>query len=632
MKALIIIFLSLVIPSLYYNIKKDIKMEKSLPIVLFSIVLFIYIGGMVKKLELSVYAVLIISFIYLILCFVEFFKLKDKKRVLVNVFSPGFVLWIIMFAFVYLYHRGRMLIEWDEFSHWGDVVKAMFSINDFSTSKESLSAFQSYLPAMSIFQYYFQIINGSFKECLLFFSYDIFSLTLIISFLDNFNFTKKKILLMLLFLFIIIFSPMLFFNNFYTSIMIDAFLSIVFAYVIISICFNNNYSKFDLINISFSLMILTLTKDIGILFSAIALLIVIIDILFVKNKFSFNLKKIFKLLKPVYLFCFSILFVYILWKLNIYINDASTAFSNPINFKELLNVIIGNDSSYKTNVLSNYVTALSENSIIDNNLKLNIYAVFGLLLLIIISVYTCVDNNKRTFKICFGIMFLGNIFYVILMVVLYMFKFSEYEALNLASYSRYMSIYLNSIFIASVLTLLNNSSSNKINIVTIKMCIIVLLFVPFNRFFSGYNEINNTIIASYSYNQSATNIKNLLGNKKKKIYFVVQNDNGYIYWRLKFACRENLKGINVGYETQSWSLGEPYYDGDIWTLNLSSDNWLNLLLDNDFEYVYLYKIDDIFKNKYNNLFDNSEEIEDNRLYIVNKTQKKLVLCKEDNNE
>ena len=64
-----------------------------------------------------------------------------------------------------------------------------------------------------------------------------------------------------------------------------------------------------------------------------------------------------------------------------------------------------------------------------------------------------------------------------------------------------------------------------------------------------------------------------------------------------------------------WSLGEPYNEKDHFTLNLSLDEWILKLKEEDFNYIYLGHIDDKFKKKYGKLFD--DEIKEG-LYKIKK--------------
>ena len=66
----------------------------------------------------------------------------------------------------------------------------------------------------------------------------------------------------------------------------------------------------------------------------------------------------------------------------------------------------------------------------------------------------------------------------------------------------------------------------------------------------------------------------------------------------------------------SWSLGKPRYEGDIWSLDIDIQSWNDILLNQGFTYVYIFKADEIFKQTYGELFENSENIKNKTLYRV----------------
>ena len=101
-------------------------------------------------------------------------------------------------------------------------------------------------------------------------------------------------------------------------------------------------------------------------------------------------------------------------------------------------------------------------------------------------------------------------------------------------------------------------------------------------------------------------------SKNSNIYLVIQNSVGYDFWVMRYSLRPNQ--VNTKYD---WSVGEPYYDGDIWTKNKSAQTFFNDLVVGEFDYVYLFKVDDKFKNKYGLLFDKEENIKNYALFRVN---------------
>ena len=84
---------------------------------------------------------------------------KDKKEIIHNIITPGMIIFGILTIIIFIFERGRMIAEWDEFSHWGSVVKSMFLTNGLSVKEGSSLMFKSYPPAISIFEYFFQVIN-----------------------------------------------------------------------------------------------------------------------------------------------------------------------------------------------------------------------------------------------------------------------------------------------------------------------------------------------------------------------------------------------------------------------------------------------------------------------------------------
>ena len=96
-----------------------------------------------------------------------------------------------------------------------------------------------------------------------------------------------------------------------------------------------------------------------------------------------------------------------------------------------------------------------------------------------------------------------------------------------------------------------------------------------------------------------------------RIYYISQESSGYDYWVSRFNARPNSFSENF-----SWSIGEPFYDGDVWTKNMTADQWQAMLLEG-YDYVALYRINDYFLENYSHLFAQPEEIAVNTLYRVN---------------
>jgi hypothetical protein len=79
----------------------------------------------------------------------------------------------------------------------------------------------------------------------------------------------------------------------------------------------------------------------------------------------------------------------------------------------------------------------------------------------------------------------------------------------------------------------------------------------------------------------------------QKIYFIAQNSNGIERVMFYYAMLPNTVSMSW-----CWSLGDKYFEGDVWTCNQN----LNGLVD-DYDYLALYRGDDQFWAKNQSFFD-----------------------------
>ena len=603
---ILLILIITISPSLYLGARFNKKTETFIPITLMSIILILYLGGMIKILKPTVYIISVISIIMLLL-FIK--NLVTTKRKIKDILTPGTVFFLTFCIFISIFHYGRLLSNWDEFSHWGDVVKAMTNINDFSTNANSLSYFQSYLPAVSLFQYFFQVIYGSFTESLLYVAYDILVVSLFIPFTKNIKWKDFwKIVTMVI---IILILPVLFNDIYYSQIYVDSFLGFIFGYSLISIFLIKEYTWLDIINICIANSVLILTKDVSIMLFFINCLIVLF--VYINNrKKNQNNFKIPQLVTVIVL----PLILYLMWKVNVTITGANVVFDKPINIADILNTILRQDSTYRTTVLLNFVEALNKRPIISNLIPLNYYALLAISVALFYGISQSSEKNKNQKNIILSIIIIGCIIYTIAHFALYITKFTEYEALKLASFERYIGIYFISIFMfVGCYILCNFEKCKNLSLIYI---LILMGFGSINNIFNSFYKLGDTIYLREQYTLSNEKITAELNQTKKRIYFISENDTGTDYWILKFVNRNNLSSIN---KVGTFSIGlSPYNEKDIYTIIIKPNEWQEELKSN-FDYVYLYDVDDIFINTYKNIFYNINDIQDNTLFKVDDTGK-----------
>lgn len=627
MLTILLLILILFIPSFYISVKKDISIERVIPCTIISIVLIIYIFGLINLLKFGVYFVFTLFILFVVLLIVDFITRKIRCETFIKVIiKPSICIWIIWIIGLFIYYKGRMIVSWDEFSHWGDVVKMMYYNNIYNTNPASLSVARAYPPVMSIFQYFVENLSFSgFKEHYLYCAYQVFVISLIIPFIKDIRW--KEIFKIILILMIVLLAPTVFFDHSYycyNIIYIDPFLGILFGYVMACIFVTKEYDRFSIVSISLTLFALTLTKDIAPVFSFISIVFVFLHIVIVQENYKLikslnkeSLLTFLKKVKPLLIFFAVIILSYLSWKINVRINVTQISGENASSFVDVFKALFHIENTYRITVINNYISTLSSYRFTDMG---SIYTITFVMIMFSILLYkfeTGSDKKKSLFG--FYTIYIGEIFYVFLMLVLYILLFSEYEAINLSSFERYIGIYLTAILYFIILITIYQCITQKKYLNILLLLLIVVLNANMSNTLSNlinYKKNNyKTQEFRKKYIETANNIrKNVKNGEKYKFYIIVQNSTGAEKWMLRYEIRDILKEMNEGF---NWSLGEKYSEGDIWTLNISKGEFKKILFKENYDYVYLFNIDDKFVDRYGSIF-NYNNLESGQLYKVNK--------------
>lgn len=223
----IYMFILIISGGFFLAIQFNKKIEQTIVINIMIIIGILYLFGLFDILKIGVYFVQALEIAVLLFSLIKI--VKHKQIIKDNLLTPGFLVFILFYGFLIVLNHGRLFYNWDEFSHWGSVIKSMFYINDFSTNQTSGLLFRSYLPAMSLFQYFFECIRGDFVEYYAYISYQVFMISFFIPFIKDYTWKDwRKIILTIPILFL---TPIIFTSSYYSSIYIDTSLGICFAYL-----------------------------------------------------------------------------------------------------------------------------------------------------------------------------------------------------------------------------------------------------------------------------------------------------------------------------------------------------------------------------------------------------------------
>ena len=154
------------------------KFEEILPVTCMGFVLVLFLFGAVGLLNAGVYAVLLLAVCFWAYGLWSLVKRRGKQLVK-SMITPAFAIFCVLFALLMLGDYGMLSTGWDDFSHWQLCVRKMMVLNDFAANPASGIYYQSYPPAMALFQYFFQKLRylldsePVFSEWRLFLAYQV---------------------------------------------------------------------------------------------------------------------------------------------------------------------------------------------------------------------------------------------------------------------------------------------------------------------------------------------------------------------------------------------------------------------------------------------------------------------------
>ncbi len=600
-----------------------------------TIIIILFLSGILNfrgSLLLGYGIIICLSFLSLAFIIKRF--LRNKKIFKEISLFPSLIIFFLFFLFALFQNYGRMFVNWDEFSHWGIVVKSLYSFDALGTFKDANILFKSYLPGTSLLQYFFVRPFPEFVEYPAYISQNMLFFSIISTFIKKFDLKN--------FLFIIsaLLIPLLMGVSFYSTLYVDCILGILFGSIFLFYYYYEfPKNSFSIVMILATSVILTLTKDMGFVFAGIALLVLFFDSLIfqknsLKNFFSHTTGFIQKIKKFLFLTSpfLAIILIRLIWQIHLKIADVPPFWLNPseINLQNLsqLNLL-----PYQREVINLFRNALFNKPILPLE-----YPIIKILLLIaivtiILSITIRIKNIKpiRLITTFWGII-AGNIVYILILLVFYTFLISEYEALILASYERYLYSYLIGIFFTFLIFILLETDKDRIEQIKniylknfLKILSTFLLFFIYNSLYNRTKDsinlellksresVHQTIQTREEYNKVLTWNK-YFSNKNNQIYIISQGNNGYD----SLVILHTLYPTHIKW-TWDYSVGlEPYYPelNDPWTMIISPEDWETYVIKN-YDFLYLFNYDDNFTKLYGHYFDNLTQYQLYRVDSIN---------------
>ena len=629
----IVLFGVLLAPPLFLAVWRGKRFEETIAVTTGSMILFMFTCGVLGILKISVYLILGITLILAGASAAVMIRKKQGFRGLTLFFTPAWLAFFLTFLFLLYVHYGRILHEWDEFTHWGDVVKAMSCVDQFSTSPQAHSLFQSYVPGMSLFQYLFEKIamifpGGIFTDWRLYFSYHLLAFIFVLPFFTEQRW--KKFLPVYVILLCTAASPAFLTesSSYLTTIYIDGFVGLL-AGTGFGLLFLRKRDRNTTAHLLVVCSMLVLSKDVGMLFAAaIAIAFAVLEFLESRGAGKAGRKKLLVMLG---LAAASIALPKILWEISIRVNHAQVQNREPADLGVIFRVITGQETTYLATIPARVLDKLVTGWIP----VLGVYEIaitYPVMTVLVIGSLWAIRKNwpeddpegkrRRAAAVWTAVIVLAV--YCLGIPVMYMFRFGENSATRLASFDRYMSIVYDCLIVTAFLLYgaglqVRREKHGKGAAVLLLITLICLQPGALLQY-ANRQSVTEHYNVQGQHETLVHAMQDLADGEEKHVWIISQESDGFDYWPIRYGIRPCNAEVNVG-----WSIAantDRLFEGDHWTLQIPTEEWKEKL--KDYDYVLISRVNDSFREDYGSLFENPEEIGDRTIFSVDHERDLLV--------
>lgn len=599
----IIIYLSIVLGSIFWSSILNKKIETTIAINIGIIVLALYLFSAINLLAQGVYIIATTNIILGIITIIV-----KRKKVLEKVLTPGFVFFSLMYFILMITNFNKQLIHFDQYLYRSINTKMVFYNNNILEEYVRI-----YPPMTTLLEYYFLKLTGIYIQGIEAFAMQMYGIALLLPIYEN---IKKSKLANIVVGLTILFLPAVFTNLvFYQSSYPDATLGLLIGYMLYTFFADSNI-KYKIVALSIATGMMVLTKPSGI---AIVLIIVamlgIYEIL--KNKYykKENIKKIFtnKNIKIILTILLIAVLVFISWKLVLKLYKVGTDRVDQSRVGDSSVQYVGN--SLMTTIFGKYE---DNNDAAESNANFipKIYSVKGfttpvqtslaITSIIIIAgyVYCYYKSNNKDLKYQIIAIIIGLILYMIFLQLSYLLKFVTFEMLGHNGIDRYFPTFLLGMLYLLIASIIKKLSQKEY----IARDYIIILLIMF--LITPIQYVCEATITSGMYNINSMEYVNNAKNIADKIDEYVEDDSKIIT-------------ISQKEKTRLYNLMLRYYlypNHNVKTIeNIKEENIekvQEVIKSNEYQYIYIYSTDSELTNMLEKDFDNLEDVKEKTLYKI----------------
>ena len=429
----IIMFIAIAIISIVIAIKLKIRVEQAIPITVIGLVILVYLTGILGNLKIGIfliYLIILISTIYLIYYLIRY---KVERKSFINKYlTPGIAIYGLMYIIFVILNKNRIFENYDEFNHWGLIVKDMYLNDNFAFQRETVTLFNDYPPFTAIFEYILLKFSSSYSEDIIIIANNILAMSIMMPIFKKTSW-DKNIIWAVVITPIIMCIPMIVFEKFYFNILVDGFMGLLIAYILYQWITNEDKIYRD-ISTGMGIVALVLTKLSGLGIALILILIMISECIH-KRKSKISVKRE---LVSIIIISFVAILLFGIWDYNMEKNNQSRNWQmGNININSIIELLKGKEPEGKEGFVREFLKSIFiKEDITERNLSIVTSTIILLAINIYIYIYLEKDkkNRYKYYSIC---LYIFEILYIIYMILVYLFLFNIEETRIFSSYERY---------------------------------------------------------------------------------------------------------------------------------------------------------------------------------------------------
>lgn len=460
----------------------------------------------------------------------------------------GFLL--VACSMLYFFTINVKFSSWDEFTHWGTVIKYLAMESTLYDIASPLAA-KDYPPGTALFAYFMLFIPG-YSEGGAIFSFSILTLILILPLigiaykLGGYYWVAVSIVL---------YGLISKLGNGWSTVLIDHYISLTFAAIIIYyFSYSNNFK--NLLLIPMLLFGFATLKDSAALFALLLGGLISMDLLlFTKNKYAGLNDTHQEIYKLAALVIVAPIILILTWKLHLYFYQIQPTLgaSSVELLKRFFNCCSSERELLVTKKFIEAYFGFGSGDFISNYFNKEKFIPFFSYVCAMISFLFYIKSDKENrSRYLFLLIFLLSVFslYTLMNYLWYLYGFDDREGMGLASFKRYNDVTTLALTIISIWIFILFVSKFKSTYSYVLLCVLFLLIIispPFNLI-SDIRNVANLHSIGYDKRRAPIHEIGVILNKqlpkRSSVAIAWQGSDGFETWVLKYELlprRTNIK-------------------------------------------------------------------------------------------